>query len=58
MKNTTEEKLHPLESIWLWFGVKIIKWKYIDIYCPDKEDVIAITFSMDEEYINKISKIK
>jgi len=54
MKKITEEKMHPLQFIWLWFGVRILKWKYIDIYSPDKDSVIAMTFSMDEEYIERI----
>jgi len=53
-----KDNLHPLQSIWVWFAVKILRWKYIDIYSPDKEDVIAITFSMDEDYINKIEIIE
>ncbi len=58
MKKLNEEKLHPLQFIWLWFGAKILKWKYIDIYSPDKDNVVAITFSMDEEYIEKVGDIE
>ncbi len=57
MNKKEKENLHPLQFIWLWFGVKILGWKYIDIYSPD-EDVIAMTFSMDEEYLDKVQKIE
>ena len=57
MRNKKQENLHPLQFIWLWFGVKILKWKFIDIYSPG-EDVIAMTFSMDEEYLDEVQKIE
>ena len=43
-------------QVWLWFGVKILRWPYISIYCPDDENVTAVTFSYDEKYIDKIQK--
>ena len=43
---------------WLWFGVTILKWQFIDIYTPDKEIVIAVTFSHDKEYVDKVSKVE
>jgi hypothetical protein len=47
-----------LLRFWLWFGLKFVGYNYVDIYSPDKEKVIGITFSMSEEYINKVSSIK
>ena len=50
--------MHPLQYIWLWFGIKILKWEHIDIYSPDRKNIVAITFSMDKEYINKVQDIE
>jgi len=47
-----------LLKFWIWYGTKIICFKYIDIYSPDKKDVIAITFSHSEYYINKVQSIE
>jgi len=47
-----------LLKFWIWFGTKIIGFKNIDIYSPNKEDVIAVTFSHSEYYIDKIQEIE
>ena len=47
-----------LLRFWLWFGLKFIGYQYVDIYCPDKENVVAITFSTSEEYIKKVQNIE
>lgn len=45
-----------LLQIFLWIGSKL--WAYVDVYSPDKETVKAITFSNDEEYMEKISEVE
>jgi hypothetical protein len=44
-----------LLKIFLWLGSKL--FKYVDIYSPDN-NVIGITFSNNEDYIEKISNIE
>ena len=41
---------------WIWLGKKL-GFNFVDMYAPD-EDVIAITFSKDEEYIDKVGEIE
>ena len=43
--------------IWMWIGVKLLKWPCISVYSPDKENVVAVTFSDSEEFINEVHKI-
>lgn len=45
-------------SIWIWFGKKILGFTCVDVYSPNKEDVVGITFSTSEIYINKVEKIE
>jgi len=54
----TKEKLPFLCFIWMWFGVKVLGWRYVDIYSPDKENVEALTFSDNEKYIEKVGRIE
>lgn len=43
-------------QFWLWLGKKL-GFRWIDIkHFKNKDEVEAITFSMTESYINKISK--
>jgi len=47
---------------WVWFGHKFFGWHYIDMYSPgsDKDpdaEVIGITFSSSEEYINRVADL-
>jgi len=44
-----------LLRIFLWLGSKL--FKYVDIYAPDN-NVIGITFSNNEDYINKVTNIE
>lgn len=53
-----KNRLPILCFIWMWFGIKVLGWKIIDIYSPNKEDVEALTFSNNEEYIKKIGEIE
>ena len=48
--------IDKLFHIWVWLGLKVFRWEYVDIYSPDKDEVIAVTFSHDEEYIDKIQE--
>lgn len=45
-------------KLFLWFGTKLFDGT--DIYAPggDDADVIAITFSNDEEYLLKVGEIE
>jgi len=45
-------------GLWTKFGCWVFGFKYLDIYSPNEDILTAITFSQNEEYINKISKIK
>ena len=47
-----------LFKIWLLFGIYVLRWTYISIYSPDKENVTAMTFSQDEKYIDKVEKVE
>ena len=55
-----------IQKFWIWFGVKILRWEFIDIYSKDSgnkvkdEDieVTSITFSNSKSYINKIMRIE
>jgi len=47
---------------WVWFGHKFFGWHYIDMYSPgsDKDpdaEVIGITFSSSQEYINRVADL-
>ena len=44
---------------WMLFGTKVLRYKYIDIYAPNKDDlIVGITFSTHEYYIDAVSKIE
>jgi hypothetical protein len=43
-------------QVFIWLGSKL--WTYVDICSPDQEVVKGITFSNDEDYINKISEVE
>jgi hypothetical protein len=45
-------------KIWLWWAINILKWQYIDVKKGGDDGIEAITFSANEEYIDKISKIE
>ena len=47
-----------LLQFWIWFGTRILQFENIDIYSPNKEDVVAVTFSHSEMYISAIEKIE
>jgi len=46
---------------WILFkiGIKLLmrSFKFMDVYSP-KDEVKAITFSIDEKYIDKVQEIK
>jgi len=50
------KKMTVLQKVWLWMGSKL--FLYIDVYSPSKKEVIAITFSNSDKYLDKIQKIK
>ncbi len=33
-------------------------YKYVDVYSPDKEEVLGLTFTNDEEYLDYVSKFE
>jgi len=41
---------------WLWTAINVLGWEHIILWAPDGEDgnVLAITFSMDEGYVDKV----
>ena len=51
-------------KFFVWFGMTFLHFNYIDIYSPgfetgdENEKVVAVTFSISEEYINKIHNIE
>jgi hypothetical protein len=45
-------------TFWLWWAVKLCKWTYIDIKRDSDDNVEAITFSLNKEYIDKVSEIE
>jgi len=47
-----------LLKFWIWYGKIIIDFEHVDIYSPNKKDVVAITFSHSEDYIDKIQEIE
>lgn len=44
-------------GVWMWIGCQILGFQWVDIYAP-KDEVVGVTFSFSEEYINKISNDK
>ena len=44
----------------LWWAVKVLKFDFIDLKhsAVDSDELEAITFSWDEEYINKVNEIE
>lgn len=52
-----------LFSLWVMFGVRILRWEYIDIHAPKKKvnkdiHVDGITFSTSRRYVEAVSKIR
>lgn len=52
-----------MKTLFEWVLFKLGVWllsrsfKHIDIYSPDKETVSAITFSINESYINRVQEL-
>lgn len=46
--------------LWIGFGIKVFRWEYASMYVPDKEkdELVAITFSQSEEYIERVTEIE
>ena len=42
--------------VFVWLGSKL--FTYIDICCPDKKEVVGITFSNYKGYIEKVSDLE
>jgi hypothetical protein len=48
-----------LLTIWIWLGTKVIGFELMDIYSPGESDnVVAITFSHSEMYLDKVQDIE
>jgi len=47
-----------LLQIWLWCGLHIFGFKHVDIYSPDEDEVVGMTFSISEDYLDKIKDVK
>ena len=50
-----------LLTIWIWIGTKVIGFELVDIYSPgesENNNVVAVTFSHLETYINKVMEIE
>ena len=45
-------------KLWIWTGQNVFGFDYIDVYSPDKEDVVAITFSSNKKYIDKLGNME
>lgn len=45
-------------KIWILIGSKILGFRWLNVYSLDKENVTAVTFSQDEEHVNKIMKVE
>ncbi|MHA2066499.1 MAG: hypothetical protein ACXABY_19175 [Candidatus Thorarchaeota archaeon] len=49
-------------QLWVWLGFKVLGYSHISIYVPnekklgDDAEVVAITFSTNEEYIDRMSE--
>ena len=44
-----------LSRLHVWTGSKL--FPIVIIYCPDEEDVLGLTFTVDKEYADKIMDI-
>lgn len=44
-----------LSWLHVWTGSKL--FPIVVIYCPDQEDVLGLTFTVDKEYADKIMDI-
>lgn len=45
----------------MWYGTKILGFKYIDIKTKgggDDKDIVGITFSFSGDYINQVSELE
>lgn len=47
-------------GLWIWFGLRVLKWKCVDIYAPGGEDgeVEAITFTNNIWYSEAVGNIE
>ena len=45
-----------IQKLWLWIGIHLVKWKYIDMK-TNKDEVEAMTFSNSLKYIKKVGKL-
>ena len=52
-------------KFFIWFGMTFLHFNYIDIYSPgfekdnnNDEKVVAVTFSISDEYINKVHNLE
>lgn len=44
-------------GLWVQFGHKFYGFHHVGIYAPNDE-VVAVTFSQSEEYIDRVSEIE
>lgn len=54
---------HKIFWLWMYFGMRFLGYKFVDLFVPiqDEEgdgDVVGITFSTDEGYIDKVQEIE
>jgi hypothetical protein len=50
---------HLLLMFFVWFGTKVIGFPLVDIYSPgESENVVAVTFSHSEMYLDKVQDIE
>ena len=48
-----------LLTIWIWIGTKVIGFELVDVYSQgESKDVVAVTFSHSEPYIDKVMEIE
>lgn len=45
-------------KLWLFIRLGVKLFNCVDIYSPDKDEVVAVTFSNSESYINKVMRTK
>jgi hypothetical protein len=47
-----------LFALWCKIGCRYFGFKAFDIYSRDRKNIVGVTFSTDEKYLNKVGKIK
>jgi hypothetical protein len=59
--NLTVPRKDGMNKFKMWVFIKLIRsmgFNFIDIYAPDDENVVAITVTNDERYINRTAEIE